>query len=158
MENYIHIPHVWMALQFDSLQCRIYIPCSLSLRLLGFLRGSLGTYGLSHKLCLQNYITCLDGGNRLIGKVHCTGPRTFLHEGSLLDKEVCRLIRWSMVSALHATATFLSPFLSLFCRYCLVPYFCLILATFGQLLPIFCHISECYCPGASFLVPISNFM
>ena len=31
-------------------QCRIYIPCSLSLRLLGSLRGSLGTYGLTQKL------------------------------------------------------------------------------------------------------------
>ena len=29
--------------EFDSWQCRIYIPCSLSLRLLGSLRGSLGT-------------------------------------------------------------------------------------------------------------------
>ena len=27
--------------EFDSWQCRIYIPCSLSLRLLGSLRGSL---------------------------------------------------------------------------------------------------------------------
>ena len=32
--------------EFDSWQCRIYIPCSLSLRLLGSFRGSLGTYGL----------------------------------------------------------------------------------------------------------------
>ena len=37
--------------EFDSWQCRIYIPCSLSLRLLGSLRGSLGTYGLTQKLC-----------------------------------------------------------------------------------------------------------
>ena len=37
--------------EFDSWQCRIYIPCSLSLRLLGTLRGSLGTYGLTQKLC-----------------------------------------------------------------------------------------------------------
>ena len=37
--------------EFDSWQCRIYIQCSLSLRLLGSLRGSLGTYGLTHKLC-----------------------------------------------------------------------------------------------------------
>ena len=35
--------------EFDSWQCRIYIPCSLSLRLLGSLRGSLGTYGLTQK-------------------------------------------------------------------------------------------------------------
>ena len=34
--------------EFDSWQCRIYIPCSLSLRLLGSLRG---TYGLTQKLC-----------------------------------------------------------------------------------------------------------
>ena len=39
--------------EFDSWQCRIYFPCSLSLRLLGFLRGSLGTYGLTQKLCLK---------------------------------------------------------------------------------------------------------
>ena len=37
--------------EFDSWQCRINIPCSLSLRLLGSLRGSLGTYGLTQKLC-----------------------------------------------------------------------------------------------------------
>ena len=38
--------------EFDSWQCRIYIPCSLSLRLLGsFFQGSLGTYGLTQKLC-----------------------------------------------------------------------------------------------------------
>ena len=37
--------------EFDSWQCWIYIPCSLSLRLLGSLRGSLGTYGLTQKLC-----------------------------------------------------------------------------------------------------------
>ena len=37
--------------EFDSWQCRIYIPCSWSLRLLGSLRGSLGTYGLTQKLC-----------------------------------------------------------------------------------------------------------
>ena len=39
--------------EFDSWQCRIYIPCSLSLRLLGSLWGSLGTYGLTQKLCLK---------------------------------------------------------------------------------------------------------
>ena len=37
--------------EFDSWQCRIYIPCSKSLRLFGSLWGSLGTYGLSQKLC-----------------------------------------------------------------------------------------------------------
>ena len=37
--------------EFDSWQCRIYIPCSLSLRLLGSLQGSLGTYGFTQKLC-----------------------------------------------------------------------------------------------------------
>ena len=37
--------------EIDSWQCWIYIPCSLSLRLLGSLRGSLGTYGLPQKLC-----------------------------------------------------------------------------------------------------------
>ena len=41
--------------EFDSWQCRIYIPCSLSLRLLGFLRDSLGTYGLTQKLCLKKH-------------------------------------------------------------------------------------------------------
>ena len=40
--------------EFDSWQCRIYIPCSLSSRLLGSLRGSLGTYGLTQKLCLKS--------------------------------------------------------------------------------------------------------
>ena len=37
--------------EFDSWYCRIYIPCSLNLRLLGSLRGSLDTYGLTQKLC-----------------------------------------------------------------------------------------------------------
>ena len=37
--------------EFDSCQCRIYIPCLLSLQLFGSLRGSLGTYGLTQKLC-----------------------------------------------------------------------------------------------------------
>ena len=36
--------------EFDSWQCRI---CSLSLRVFGSLRGSLGTYGLTQKLCLK---------------------------------------------------------------------------------------------------------
>ena len=39
--------------EFDSWQCRIYIPCSLSLRLLGSLRGSLGTYGLTTKIVFK---------------------------------------------------------------------------------------------------------
>ena len=39
--------------EFDSWQCRIYIPCSLSLRLLGSLLGSLSTYGLTQKLCFK---------------------------------------------------------------------------------------------------------
>ena len=43
--------------EFDSWQCRIYIPCSLSLRLLGSFRGSLGTYGLTQKLCKKQFIT-----------------------------------------------------------------------------------------------------
>ena len=42
--------------EFDSWQCRIYTPCSWSLRLLEFLRGSLGTYGLTQKLCLKNMV------------------------------------------------------------------------------------------------------
>ena len=37
--------------EFDFWQCRINIPCSLSLRLLGSFRGSLGTYRLTQKLC-----------------------------------------------------------------------------------------------------------
>ena len=37
--------------EFDSWQCRIYIPCSLSLQLLGSFRGSLSTFGLTQKLC-----------------------------------------------------------------------------------------------------------
>ena len=42
--------------EFDSWQCRIYIyiPFSLSLWLLGSLRGSLGAYGLTQKLCWKN--------------------------------------------------------------------------------------------------------
>ena len=40
--------------EFDSWQ--IYIPCSLSLRLLGSLRGSLSTYGLTQKLCLKKIV------------------------------------------------------------------------------------------------------
>ena len=43
--------------EFDSWRFRIYIPCSLSLRLLELLRGSLGTYGLTQKLCLT--LKCL---------------------------------------------------------------------------------------------------
>ena len=39
--------------ELDSWQCRINIPCSLSLRLLGSLWGSLGTYGLTQKLCIK---------------------------------------------------------------------------------------------------------
>ena len=39
--------------EFDSWQCRTYIPCSLSLRLLGSLRGSLGTYELDTKIVLK---------------------------------------------------------------------------------------------------------
>ena len=39
--------------EFDSWQCQIYIPCSLSLRLLGSLRSSLGTYCLTQKLCYK---------------------------------------------------------------------------------------------------------
>ena len=38
--------------EFDSWQCRIYIPCSLSLRLLGFLRGS-GYIWLDTKIVLK---------------------------------------------------------------------------------------------------------
>ena len=37
--------------EFDSWQCWIYILCSLGPRLLGSLRGSLGTYGLT-----QNFV------------------------------------------------------------------------------------------------------
>ena len=34
----------------DTMKCWIYIPCPLSLRLLGSIRGSLGKYGLTQKL------------------------------------------------------------------------------------------------------------
>ena len=38
--------------EFDSLQCQIYISCSLiTITVLGSLRSSLGTYGLTQKLC-----------------------------------------------------------------------------------------------------------
>ena len=39
----------------NSEPVRIYISCSLSLRLLGSLRGSLGTYGLTQKLCKKKF-------------------------------------------------------------------------------------------------------
>ena len=40
--------------EFDSWQCRIYIPCSLSLRLLGSHRGSLGSLHIAwHKNCVK---------------------------------------------------------------------------------------------------------
>ena len=39
-------------LEFDSWQCRIYIPCSLSLRLLGSLRGS-WVHMAWHKNCVE---------------------------------------------------------------------------------------------------------
>ena len=42
--------------EFDPWQCRIYIPCSLSLQLLGSLRGSLGTNGLTQKLCKNTFV------------------------------------------------------------------------------------------------------
>ena len=45
--------------EFKSWHYRIYILCSLSLRLLGSLRGSLGTNGLTQKLCLKKHVTCL---------------------------------------------------------------------------------------------------
>ena len=45
--------------EFDSWQCRIYIPCSLSLRLLGSLWGSLGTYGLCVKKKSHIYMAML---------------------------------------------------------------------------------------------------
>ena len=38
--------------EFDSRQCRIYLPCSLSLRLLGSLRRSLGSLAW-HKICVK---------------------------------------------------------------------------------------------------------
>ena len=38
----------------------VYIPRSLSLRLLGSLRGSLGTYGLTQKLCLKKHKSVQD--------------------------------------------------------------------------------------------------
>ena len=53
--------------EFDSWQCQIHIPCSLSLRLLGSFRGSLGTYNfiVDDRICCefdswlcQIYIPC----------------------------------------------------------------------------------------------------
>ena len=41
----------WLGTEFNSWQFWIYIPCSLSLQLLGSLWGSLGTYDLTLKLC-----------------------------------------------------------------------------------------------------------
>ena len=43
--------------ELDSWQCRRYITCTLSLRLLGSFRGFLDTYGLTQKLCLKNIYT-----------------------------------------------------------------------------------------------------
>ena len=45
--------------ELDSWQCRIYIPCSPSLRLLGYLRGSLGTLWLDTKIVLNKF-QCAD--------------------------------------------------------------------------------------------------
>ena len=41
--------------EFDPWQCRIYIPCSLSLRLLGSW-VHLGTYGLTQKVCSKKLV------------------------------------------------------------------------------------------------------
>ena len=43
----------WTGCEFNSWQCRIYIPCSLSLRLLGSLWGSLGWYMAWHTNCVK---------------------------------------------------------------------------------------------------------
>ena len=44
--------------EFDSWQCRIYIPCSLSLRLLGSLRGS-WVHMAWHKNCVKKNISTI---------------------------------------------------------------------------------------------------
>ena len=54
--------------EFDSWQCRIYILCSLTLRLLGSLQGSLSTYGLTQKLCLKKPRTLWETLNSIL---HC---------------------------------------------------------------------------------------
>ena len=51
--------------EFDSWQCRIYIPCSSSLQLFGSLRGSLCTY--LHALVRALILTRLDYCNGLLG-------------------------------------------------------------------------------------------
>ena len=51
--------------EFNSWQCRIYIPCSLRLRLGTWVpSGSLGTYGLTQKLCEKLRISAYT--NRII--------------------------------------------------------------------------------------------
>ena len=47
--------------EFDSWQCRIYIPCSLSLRLLGSLQGSLGWHKNCVKKSVKNVLNSLCG-------------------------------------------------------------------------------------------------
>ena len=49
--------------EFDSWQCRIYIPCSLSLRFLGSLRGSLVYIWLKTKIVLKKQTMVNNGQN-----------------------------------------------------------------------------------------------
>ena len=62
--------------EFDSWQFRIYIPCSLSLRLLGSLRGSLRTYGLTQKLCWKK-------SNHLYSSLPSSRSRIYDHRNKL---------------------------------------------------------------------------
>ena len=64
----IKCPYTGSGCEFDSWQCRIYVPCSLTLRLLGSLRGSLGTYGLTQKLCFKKPRTLWETLNSML---HC---------------------------------------------------------------------------------------
>ena len=50
--------------EIDSWQCWIYIPCSLSIRLLESLRGSLGTYVLDTKIGLKKSLTLAERGRK----------------------------------------------------------------------------------------------
>ena len=61
---------------FDFWQCRIYIPCSQRLRLLGSLQGSLGTYGLTQKLWKKKRLNIARRHSRKIWQSN----QTKLHE------------------------------------------------------------------------------
>ena len=60
-----------------------YIPCSLSLRLLGSLRGSLSTYGLTQKLCQKLKLKLIKNKELITQK-----PKFDVHSHSFQDTEL----------------------------------------------------------------------